>query len=141
LSVLFTVLYICKRSSNKRMTKKAKLQRGTQHHPFGTEKRGGRRRKRFKRAAAAHKGSLHKNAWQQQDRAPRNCYGLRSLSLPPCRLAERSLCFGDWAACRSRHTRTLHYCAMMVPFLAHTPTHLISIYRPSLSLSVSLSRL
>ena len=39
LSVLFTVLYICKRSINKRMTKKAKLQT---HHLLGTEKRGKR---------------------------------------------------------------------------------------------------
>ena len=39
MSVLFTVLYICKRSINKRMTKKAKLQT---HHLLGTEKRGKR---------------------------------------------------------------------------------------------------
>jgi hypothetical protein len=130
LSVLFTVLYICKRSINKRMTKKAKLQT---HYLLGTEKRG----KRLE-AQQIIKVTDERNAWQR-NRAPRTVQrkllwplslplALSPLSaLPPCCLAGglSAHCFGDWAACRSRHA--MHYCAMMAPFLAHTPTHLISL--------------
>jgi ABC-type bacteriocin/lantibiotic exporter with double-glycine peptidase domain len=55
LSVLFTVLYICKRGSKKRMTKKAKLQA---HYLFGMGREKG------VKLSGQRKGLLKK--WQQQ---------------------------------------------------------------------------
>jgi hypothetical protein len=95
LSVLFTVLYICKRSINKRMTKKAKLQT---HYLLGTEKRG----KRLE-AQQIIKVTDERNAWQR-NRAPRTVQrkllwprslsSLCSPSMLPGWRAERSLLWG-----------------------------------------------